>query len=129
MVWDLLRNDQQVLYLMGLADAAPTEVMSHIIRRSYWDDLASKEKRLCIYFRPSRTAINPETINEVIQVDCHVPSGEDYVAYQVQERVVQLLKDREINGKLLRFAGQLGELASAPSFICVGTRFAYNSTI
>jgi len=128
-VWDLLCSDKQILSLMGLADATPEEVKDRILRRSYWDDLTAREKRMCIYFRPSRTAINPETINEVIQVDVHVPADEDFTAYKIQKQVVQLLKDREINGKLLRFVGQLGELASAPSFICVGTRFTYNSTL
>lgn len=66
---------------------------------------------------------------QVLQVDCHVPADQDYVAYRVLERVYQLLHQHRLNNRYLFFDGQLGELPSMASFLCVGSRFTYHATI
>jgi len=98
---------------------------SHIIKRSSWTDLAGSEKRLCLYFRPSRRTGNRIVIEEILQVDCHVPASEDYKARQIIRRVKELLYNKEMGGRIYEFEGQLGELPTAEGFYCAGARFVF----
>jgi hypothetical protein len=120
--------DAEIRTLMGLTGATAVDVAKRIIKRNAYDGLLSGEKRLCIYFRPSRKARNIAVTEEVLQIDCHVPATEDNVAYKVMERVVALLHDKEM-AKRSYFDGQLGDLPTAPSFFCVGARFCYYTGI
>jgi hypothetical protein len=114
-----------ILEALGLTGASDLEIAKHILKRSVWDDLATNEKRLNVYFRPSRRVRNEIVSEEVLQVDCHVPAKQDYSAYRIQARVRQLLHNWEVNGKQLCFSGQLGELSSMTGFICVGSRYYF----
>ena len=114
---------------MGLTGATALEIAKHIIKRSQWDDLTTNEKRLCIYFRPSRRARIDITTEEVMQIDCHVPAKQDYIAYRVQKQVRNLLHGFEFSGRRLYFDGQLGELPSMPGFFCAGSRYRFYSII
>jgi hypothetical protein len=125
--WRLLSGDAAILEAMGLTGAPPLEIAKRIIKRSQWDDLVTNEKRLCIYFRPSRSTGNEITTEEVLQIDCHVPAKQDYLAYRVQGRVRKILHNYETGGKRFLFDGQLGELPSMPGFICVGSRYCFYS--
>lgn len=126
-VWRLLSGDAAILEAFGLTGATPLEIAKHIIKRSQWDDLTTSEKRLCIYFRPSRSTRNEITTEEVLQIDCHVPAKQDYLAYRVQGRVRRILHNYETSGKRFLFDGQLGELPSMHGFICVGSRYCFYS--
>lgn len=114
---------------MGLEGKQPTEVAKRIIKRSAYEGLAGSDKRLCIYFRPGRRGRTDAFQEQVLQVDCHVPAAQDYIAYRVQERVYNLLHRWTLNNRPLYFEGQLGELPSMASFVCVGSRFTYHATI
>ncbi len=120
-------DDAKILEALGLTAATELEIARHILKRSVWDDLATNERRLNVYFRPSRSLRNEVVIEEVIQVDCHVPTKQDYLAYRVQARVREILHGYTINGKQLYFNGQLGELPSMPGFICAGSRYRFYS--
>lgn len=121
----LLLADSQILTHLGLTSATQVERVKHILKRSIWTDLANNEKRLCCYFRPSRTSRLSIVTNEVLQVDCHVPAAQDYIAYRTIARVEKLLYDQQIGNRIYEFEGQLGELPSATGFICVGARFTF----
>lgn len=114
---------------LGLTGAVLLEIAKHIIKRSQWDDLTTSEKRLCIYFRPSRSARIDIITEEILQIDCHVPAKQDYLAYRAQKQVRTLLHNYEFSGRRLYFDGQLGELPSMPGFICVGSRYRFYSII
>jgi len=105
-------------------------IARQIIKRSTWDDMLTNEKRICIYFRPSRSSRNEILTNEILQVDCHVPAKQDYIADRIASRIVKLLNNKNVNGVYLKFAGGLGELPAIPGFYCAGVRFRYaNPTI
>jgi len=74
MVWRLLAYDDQILTPMGLVGQPLTERGKRIIKRSYYEGIAGSEKRLCVYFRPSRQTRNGIFQEQVLQVDCHVPA-------------------------------------------------------
>lgn len=124
-VWATLRNDGMILENMGLKNATAIDVAKQIIKRSTWDDIQTNEKRLCIYFRPSRPTRNEILTNEILQVDCHVPAKQDYIADRIIGRVSALLNNKSLNGVYLKFAGQLGELPTMSGFYCVGVRFNF----
>ena len=110
---------------MGLKDATNLEIAKQIIKRSTWDDMLTNEKRICIYFRPSRLSRNEILTNEILQIDCHVPAKQDYIADRIISRVTKLLNNKNLNGAYLKFAGQLGELPTLSGFYCAGVRFDY----
>ena len=118
-------NDADLLKALGLESATPIQRAERIIKRSRWNDLVTTERRLCLYFRPSRTARNRIVTNELLQVDCHVPAKQDYLAYRAIARVEKLLYNQEINNRIYEFEGQLGELPTMADFVCVGARFSF----
>lgn len=125
----ILKADAIILSLLDLADKSPVEVAKRIIKRSKWDDLANSEKRLCMYFCPSRTTRNDILFEEVIEIDCHVPASLDYMARRTIDRVINLLNNKRINGRYLKFKGSLGELPTATGFYCCGVRFGYYNPV
>jgi hypothetical protein len=118
-------NDADLLAVLGLTEATPIQKAEKIIKRSQWDNLVSNEKRLCLYFRPSRSVRNRIVTNELLQVDVHVPAKQDYLAYRAIARVEKLLYNQEINNRIYEFDGQLGELPTMTGFVCVGARFSF----
>jgi hypothetical protein len=123
-----LSGDATILNALELTGQTSLEKARHIIKRGQWDDLTTNEKRLCIYFRPSRmTRLSEMVTEEVMQIDCHVPAKQDYLAYRVQKQVRTLLHGYEYSGKRLCFYGQLGELPSMPGFFCAGSRYYFYS--
>jgi hypothetical protein len=109
--------------LLGLSGATYTEVVKHIIKRSQWDDLASTERRITIYFRPSRYTRNEIISEQIVEIDCHVPAKQDYIAHRIQKRIKELLHNAVLNGRRYYFEMFLGELPTATGFVCVGSRF------
>lgn len=134
-----IRGDPQILELMDLVGKPNSEIAKRIIKRNKWDDLAvPDERRICIYFRPSRDGATDFFTENVLQIDVHVPATVDWYAEMIQERICQLLQYKypdkrlgrfEVNNKILQFDGQLGELPTMPDFVCVGSRFCFYSTI
>lgn len=121
----LLRTDATILNLLDLTGKTQVDIVKQIIKRSKWDNLTGSERRLCIYFAPSRPTRNDILFEEIIQIDCHVPASLDYMARRIIDRVVNLLKTQRINGRYLKYKGSLGELPTAQGFYCCGVRFAY----
>lgn len=128
-IHNLLTKDAELLSLMNLSSASAVDKAKRIIKESKWNDLVSNERRLCIYFRPSRSIRNDSFIEDVIQVDCHVPSGNGYHAYRIVARVQKLLNGHNVNCRYMNFIGQLGELSTADNFFCCGIRFKLNTQI
>lgn len=147
---NILKSDESILSLMDLSGqkltdkvnkyihdhpgtsmqaAASIIIAKNIIKRSQWDDLATGDKRLCVYFVPARKVRNESFFEEVLQIDCHVPAIEDYKAWQVQERVKLLLHKKKINNRYLYFDGQLGELSTMSGFFCCGSRYRFYRNI
>ncbi len=124
-----LSNDPEIKNLLGLSTASPLEIAKHIIKRSQWDDLISNDKRITIYPRPSRSVRNEILTEQIIEVDCHVPTKQDYIAHRVQKRVKELLHNTVLEGRRFHFEMFLGELPTAPGFVCVGSRFRSYVTI
>ncbi len=124
-----IREDAVILNLMGLEGAETKVVASQIIKRSAWDNLVGDEKRLCIYFRPSMLSRNQLVIGELLQIDCHVPAKQDYIAYKIQARIKEILHNYEVGSRKYYFYGQLGELPTMDGFFCVGSRFVFYATI
>lgn len=128
-VQKILINDSKILELMGLTNATTLEKAKRIIRRSKFDDLATNEIRLCIFFLPARPTRNVVIHEEVIQIDCHVPYSYDYKAYDIQARIFELLQRKKVNKRYLESEGQLGELATMAGFFCAGNRYKFNRTV
>lgn len=139
-IWQIVKDDAEVKTALGLVGATPVQIASRIIKRSRWDDLAQGEKRLCLYFRPSRLGRNAAVTEMVLQADCHVPAAEDYLAWRVQRRLQLLLhglwlpaQNITVGGTVvpgaarrLMWDGTLGELPTMPGFFCAGSRFVFH---
>jgi hypothetical protein len=106
-----------------------TEVAKRIIKRSSYEGLTGSDKRLCIYFRPSRRGRNQIISEEVLQVDCHVPAAQDFIAYRVIQRVKELLHEKSVGSQAPYYDGHLGELPTMSGFFCAGIRFNYYTPI
>jgi len=129
-VWKTVSGNTGVLSAMGLVGATTLKIAKQIIKTSKYDDLAKEgERRLCIYFLPSRPRINNLRTPEMIQLECHVPHRESMKAYETIGAVHTALQGKLINGKVFEYAGQLGELATAPGYFCAGIRYKYHGSI
>ncbi len=128
-IQNILRVDEVLLNSLLLTGKTQAEIIKKISRESRWNDLASSERRLCLYFIPSRKIRNASFNSEVIQFDCHVPAGYGFYAYEVQEQIYKLLHKQKVNNRYLYFEGQLGELPTMPGFFCCGSRFTFNRKI
>lgn len=125
----ILKSDATILSLLDLTGATEVNIIKRIIKRSRWTDLARSDKRLCVYFIPSRKTRNECFLEEVLEFDCHVPALEDYKAWQVQERIKDLLHKKRVNNRYLYFDGQLGELPTMSDFFCCGSRYKFYRNI
>lgn len=121
--------DGTILELLNLTGASQVEKAKRINRESRWNDIATNERRLCFYFLPARKTRSESFHGEVIEFDCHVPAGYGFFAYQVQERIYELLHKKRINNRYLYFEGQLGELPTMQGFFCCGSRFTFSRKI
>lgn len=128
-IQNILRVDEVLLNSLLLTGKTQSEIIKKITRESRWNDLASSERRLCLYFIPSRKSRNESFNSEVIQFDCHVPAGYGFYAYQVQEQIYQLLHKQKVNNRYMYYEGQLGELPTMPGFFCAGSRYTFNRKI
>lgn len=123
-------EDKEILEGIGLTtDSTQLEKAKRIIKRSIYEGLAGSERRLNLYFRPSRPTRNEIITNEILQIDVHAPATQDYMTYRVQKRVRELLHKQKVGTMLLHFEGQLGELPSMQGFVCVGSRYNFYRVI
>ena len=130
-VQKLFIEDAELATLLGMPGDTVQDRLKrakYIIKRSTWDDLVTNEKRICIYFRPSRRARNPCFTEELLQIDCHVPAKQDYIAQQIISYMTQLLYKSRTGNQILDFDGQLGELPTLSGFYCAGIRFTFYSS-
>lgn len=128
-VQQLLGTDPTILSLMDLTGKSNADIAQKIIKKSQWSDLATSEKRLCIFFVPTRRTRNESFFSEVIELDCHVPESLDHIAWKIQERIFKLLHKKKINNRYLYAEPPLGELPTMSSFFCCGSRFTFNRKI
>ncbi len=128
-LWVTFRNDAQTLALLDLTGKPVLEIAKRILKRSSYDGLTGSERRLNLYFRPSRRGRNDLITNEILQFDCHVPATLDYIAYRMQKRVRELLHEQQIGSQIFHFDGQLGELPSMTGFFCAGSRYVFHNVI
>ena len=126
-------NDATMLGYLQLTGKTAAEKAQCIVTRSFITDLAASKSRLCIYFRPSRKTSNELTMEDVLQIDVHVPVSRDVYAHDALQRAFLLLDERErrkaglkpeIAYHLFRWDGQLGDLATATNYYCAGARFS-----
>jgi hypothetical protein len=128
-VWVRLSADAELLSLMGLTGKSQVDIAKAIVKRNTVDGLVS-DKRLCVYFRPSRRSkLADVCTEEVLEIDCHCPNGQEATAQKVVARVNKLLHRYEFGGKRTFYDGQLGDLPTAPNFYSAGIRFRYISLI
>lgn len=128
-VQKMIIADKQIMALLDLTGKSDAEIGKRIIKKSKWDDLLGVDKRLCAYPMPSRPTRNEIIFEELIEIDCHVPATQDFIARQIIGRVVDTLKSKPINGRYLTFKGQLGELPTVSGFYCIGVKFGYYSPV
>jgi hypothetical protein len=121
--------DSEILSLMELSDATAVEIAKHIIKRKQWQDLATNERRINIYFRPSSDSRNGIISGETLEIDAHVPAEYDYIADDIIKRIKLVLHKKNVSNRHLKFIGQLGELPTIPGFYCAGIRFNYFITL
>lgn len=124
-----LIEDSEILRLMDLTGATNLEKGKRIIKRSQWDDLATSNKRLCIYFIPDRRVRNESFVESLFEIDVHVPAIRDFEAWEILERVKVLMHNKRINAKYAKFYGQLGELSTMQGFFCCAARFRFYRSI
>jgi len=127
--WKTVRDNAGVLSAMGLTGASNVTIAKQITKTSDYEGLAGDERRLCIYFLPSRPRINNLRTPEMVQIECHVPHRESMKAYEVITTVHGALQGQCVNGHILEYAGQLGELATASGYFCAGIRYQYVSSV
>lgn len=125
-VHSLVFNDSEILSSLGLSEATAAEKARSIIKRDAWDDLVGSDRRINIYYRPSRTNRNEIVFTEVLQLDVHVPAVEDYLAYRIQKRLNTLINKLKAGTREYIFDGQLGGLSTMPGFFCVGSRYKFH---
>ncbi len=125
----ILIEDSKILQLMDLTNATNAEKGKKIIKRSQWEDLATSEKRLCIFFVPDRRVRNEAFVESVFEIDVHVPAVQDFKAWEILEKVKTLIHNERINVKYAKFYGQLGELTTMQGFFCCGARFRFYRSI
>jgi len=130
-VQTLFVYDKGIIEGLGLTMDSPVvpDRAKRILKRSIYEGLAGNERRLNLYFRPSRLTRNEIITNEILQIDVHVPATQDYFAYRVQKRVRELLHRKQVGTMILHFDGQLGELPSMQGFVCVGSRYNFYRVI
>lgn len=128
-IQNIFKADATLLSLLNLTGKTQGEIIKKIIRKSKWSDLVTGERRLCVYFRPSRLTGNKKFTEDVLQIDCHVPADDEFHAYQIQEQVFKLLHEQKINNRYIYFDGQLGELPTMQDFFCAGSRYCFNRKI
>lgn len=128
-IYNILIADSVLMGLLGLTGATTTKIATQVIKRNEWEGLINNEKRLNIYFRPALKTYNDITTRPIVQIDCHVPAKEDYIAEKVMARVVYLLNDKHINKFRLYLYGYLGTLQTLSGFYCSGVRFYYYKVI
>ncbi|MDR7856081.1 hypothetical protein [Tissierella sp.] len=125
----LLIADKEIMRLLDLTGKSNSEIGKRITKKSQWSDLLSSDKRLCLYPLRSRGTRSSILFEEIIAIDCHVPSVQDFQARQIMGKVVDVLNNKRINGRYLTFKGQLGELPTATGFYCFGVHFGYFSPV
>lgn len=111
-------------FTITIEKASELVIAKNIIKRSQWNDLVD-EKRLCVYFLPSRKVRNESFFEEIMEIDCHVPATEDYKAWQVQEQIFKLLHKKKVNNRYIFAEPPLGELPTIPGFFCCGSRYRF----
>lgn len=128
-IQNIFKADATILSLLNLTGKTPPEILKKIIRKSTWSDLVTSERRLCLYFRPSRGIRNQSFFGEVLEIDCHVSATDEFFAYKILERVNELLHEKPVNKRYTYFDGQLGELPTMSGFFCAGSRYTFNRKI
>lgn len=104
-------------------------IASRVIRRSQFHDLTEGEKRMCIYFLPSRAVNNDSMTREVMQIDVHMPELQDTVAYDIHRVINSLLHEKQIGESVFFLWGLMGEESTIPGFVCVGSRYYFYRVI
>lgn len=125
----MIIQDAEILALLDLTGKPNIEIAKRIIKRSQWNDLATNEKRLCIFFIPDRRTRNESFMQSVIEINIHVPAVHDFKAWEIQERVKKLLHKKRINKYYIKFDGQIGELPTMQNFFCCGSRYKFYRNI
>lgn len=120
--------DAAMLDALQLTGKTAVEKAQGIIKRSFYTDLASGKSRLCIYFRPSRYAANQLAVEDVLQIDCHVPVSRDMYAYDALRRVFELTHEKKLGNHAFYWDGMLGDLPTAQNYFCAGARLKCYAT-
>jgi hypothetical protein len=128
-VWKRLSNDTELLNLLGIAVNDNAAKARQILRTSKYEDLAGSIRRLNIFFRPSRKTNNILVSEQVLEIDCHVPYDEFYMAYRILKRVNALVHKFQSDGWIFYYDSMLGELATAPNFFCASMRFSFYEVV
>lgn len=121
----VIASNPEILAEMGLADADTEVVNDAIIKTNRYYDLAEGQKRLCLFSRPSRAGGMDITSEMLLDVLCHVPNIAPDSARKIVGLVWESVGKKQINGKILHWGGELGELPTAPGFYCYGLRLTY----
>ena len=125
-----LREDQTLLTLLGLSATKKDEIVKRITRRGQFSErVTGPVKLLLLQYKPDRKTFSDVMKEQVLQVECHVHESEADVAEKVMDRVRVLLHGWSLNRRPVYYEGQLGELPSMASFVCVGSRFTYHASI
>lgn len=125
----ILRSDDELLEALDLKDKADVEIAKRIIRTSKWADLASNEKRLCVYFLTDRRTRNECIIESVFEIAVHAPNVQYSDAWKALTKAMKLIHRQSINKKQAIFYGQPGDLPTVDGFVCYGIQFGFYRTI
>ena len=121
--------DATILSKLGLTGATAIVKAQGIIKTSQYQDLAGGKARLCIFTLPARTTGSSLIMEDIIEIDCHVPAGGNSMyAYDVQDRLFTLLHEKVFAYHRFYYLGTLGELPTADNYVCVGARFRFYPT-
>ena len=132
-IWVAISTDAKVRAIMNLTSATPVDIANTIIKRKVLpDQISTGQRRLAIYFTPSRPGSLEITSEIVIQIDCHIPNnvaGNIDIAHEVLENCWKAVKGKNFNGVQLEWDAILGDLYSSNSHYSTGMRLKYHNVV
>jgi len=125
-IQSLLWSDSTLLSYVNLpSDATLAQKARIFIKRSNYGTLANNECRVCLFYPISRSVRNEGILEQVLQINVHVPLEKDYNARRAIRRIHELLHGRTINGRWYYLEAILTDLPTASNYYCVGSRYNF----
>jgi len=120
----VVAGDNEIKTLLAIP--AGGKISDYIQDKMVPEGLASNRRVLTFYPVPGVKQKNYLTYRRIYEFDVHVPAVNREVARQILDRVHELLCEQTIADKYnMQYEGDLGELATAANYYCLGVRYSF----